>query len=381
MENFILYNPVKLHFGKGALDKLGNAASSFGKKTLLVYGKGSVKNNGSYHETIAKLNEASVEIIEYEGIKANPVIEDIEAAAEIGRKNKVDMVIGLGGGSVIDSAKYIAVCIPEKRPVWEIATGKVKPQKALPIIAILTLAATGTEMNPYAVVQNNKLKKKIGYGHKLMYPEFSFLDPTFTLSVPKDQTAFGIVDLIAHSLEAYFGKGKSSLSDRFVFSIIREAIHYGQDLINDLSNYELRSKVMYAATCALNGITFVGKESPDWGVHAIGHCLSVLYDAPHGATLSIAYPAWLKLQEKRIPGKITELGNAVFASENVNDTIYKLEYFFKTIGSPLKLSQLDIVLDEKKKEQLFKVMVKNKVNGLEHEMSEDDYRFLINEMQ
>ncbi len=380
MENFILYNPVKLHFGKGALDKLGSEASSTGKKALLVYGKGSVKKNGSYHETVAKLNEASIKIIEYNGIKANPVIEDIEAAAELGRKNKVDMVIGLGGGSVIDSAKYIAITIPQSKAVWDLATGKVKPQKALPIIAILTLAATGTEMNPYAVVQNDKLKKKIGFGHKLMYPKFSFLDPTFTLSVPKDQTAFGIVDLIAHSMEAFFGKGESSLSDRFVFSIIREAIKNGSDLIDDLQNYELRSKIMYAATCALNGMTFVGKESPDWGVHAIGHCLSVLYDVPHGASLSIAYPAWLKLQSKRIPEKITEFGNAVFASENVNDTIYKLEYFFKSIGSPLNLSTLKINLDDKKQEQLFKVMIKNKVSGLAHELSQDDYRFLIKEM-
>jgi alcohol dehydrogenase YqhD (iron-dependent ADH family) len=380
MEKFILYNPVKLHFGKGALDKLGKEAVGVGRRALLVLGKGSVKNNGSYHETISKLNEASIEIFEYDGIKSNPIIEDIENAANLGKKKKVNMVIGIGGGSVIDSAKIIALAISNPEPIWDIVTGKVTPKAALPIICVLTLAATGTEMNPYAVVQNNKLKKKTGYGHKLMYPKVSFLDPTFTLSVPKNYTAYGIVDLIAHSLEAYFGKGEATLSDKITLSIIHEAIKYGPELLKDLESYELREKIMYAATCALNGITFVGKESPDWGVHDIGHTLSVLYDVPHGASLSIAYPAWLKLQSNRIPGKIIELGNAIFATENVNDTIYKMEYFFNMLESPLKLSQLGINLDEKQKDQLFKVMVKNKVNGVAHNLTQEDYRFLINEM-
>ncbi len=380
MANFTLYNPVKLHFGKGALDKLGKEAGAYGKKALLVLGKGSVKTNGSYHEAVAKLKEANVEVFEYSGIKSNPIIEDIEQAAELGRKKKVNMVIGLGGGSVIDSAKIIALAISNPESPWEIVTGKVRPKSALPVICILTLAATGTEMNPYAVVQNTKIKKKVGYGHKLMYPKISFLDPTFTLSVPKDYTAYGIADLIAHSLEAYFGKGEASLSDRFTISIIKEAIKLGPELVENLSNYELREKIMYAATCALNGITFVGKESPDWGVHDIGHTLSVMYDIPHGASLSIAYPAWLKLQSTRIPEKIIELGYSVFSTSKVEDTIYKLEYFFKMIGCPTKLSQAGMILDEKMKEQLFKVMLKNKVNGVAHILSEDDYRLLINEM-
>ncbi|MBS4014377.1 MAG: iron-containing alcohol dehydrogenase [Bacteroidetes bacterium] len=380
MACFTLYNPVKLHFGKGALDKLGKEAGEYGKKALLILGKGSVKANGSYHEAVSKLKEGSVEVFEYSGIKSNPIIEDIEKAAELGRKKKVNMVIGLGGGSVIDSAKIIALAISNPESPWDIVTGKVRPKSALPVICILTLAATGTEMNPYAVVQNTKLKKKVGYGHKLMYPKISFLDPTFTLSVPKNYTAYGIVDLIAHSLEAYFGKGEASLSDRFTLAIIKEAIKNGPELLENLNNYELREKIMYAATCALNGITFVGKESPDWGVHDIGHTLSVLYDIPHGASLSIAYPAWLKLQSQRIPEKIIELGYNVFATSKVDDTIYKLEYFFKMLGSPIKLSQAGINLDEKAKEQLFKTMAKNKVSGVAHTLSEEDYRFLIEEM-
>lgn len=380
MNSFVLYNPVKLHFGKGVLASLGVEASKYGRKALLVYGKGSVKANGSYFETLNRLKEESLDVVEYGGIKSNPVIEDIEKAAALGREENVDLVIGLGGGSAIDSAKLIAITIPQTEPAWDIVSGKIKPIAALPVIAVLTLAATGTEMNPYAVVQNEQLRKKIGYGHKLMYPKNSFLDPGFTLSVPKNYTAFGIVDLIAHSLEAFFGDGEAALSDRFVFAIIREAVKNGTNLINDLNNYELRSGIMYAATCALNGMTFVGKASPDWGAHAIGHCLSVLYDIPHGASLSIVYPAWLKLQKDRIPDKIIALGNVVFATENVNDTIYKLEHFFQSIGSPLKLSEAGVKAGEETEKELFEAMVINKVDGLAHKLSKSDYEFLIKEM-
>ncbi len=380
MNSFTLYNPVKLHFGSGVLDKLGREASKHGKKALLVYGKGSVKSSGAYDEALASLGKASVDVVEYPGIKPNPIIEDIESAAETGRKHGVNLVIGIGGGSVIDSAKVIAITIPQSNPAWQFMTGKVKPVTALPIMSVLTLAATGTEMNPYAVIQNNEEKKKIGFGHKLMYPKSSFLDPGFTVSVPKDYTAYGIVDLIAHCLEAYFGKGEAELSDRFSISIIKEALEYGGELVDNLNNYELRAKIMYASTCALNGMTFVGKESPDWGTHAIGHCLSVLYDIAHGASLSIAYPAWLKLQKDRIPGKISSLGQSLFNTADIDETIYKLEQFFINIGSPLKLSEAGIILDEQAKAELCNVMANNKVSGLEHSLSEDDYNFLINEM-
>ena len=167
---------------------------------------------------------------------------------------------------------------------------------------MLTLAATGTEMNRFAVVQNNQTKEKLGYGDPLIYPKESFLDPSYTISVPANYTSYGITDLIAHSLEAFFGEGEASLSDRFVYAIIHEALDNGPLLMKDPENYLLREKIMYAATNALNNLTFYGRKSGDWGVHSIGHVLSVLYDIPHGASLSIAYPAWLRLHQDRIPG-------------------------------------------------------------------------------
>ncbi|MEE4176533.1 MAG: iron-containing alcohol dehydrogenase [Bacteroides sp.] len=377
MENFRINNPVDLHFGAGVVEKLGPLAFGYGKKALLVYGKGSVKTNGSYHQTLKSLQDAGVEVVEYDGIKSNPIIEDVDEAADLGRREGVKMVVALGGGSVIDSAKIIAITIAVSHSGWAFLDGPEKPVKAIPLLCVLTLAATGTEMNAAAVVQSDSKKKKIGYVNKLMYPKHSFLDPGFTISVPPNQTAYGIVDLIAHALEAWFGEGDASLSDRFIIAIIKEALKYGPELMKNLEDYDLRARIMYAATCALNGMTVPGKKSQDWGVHNIGHTLGVKWDLAHGATLSIVYPAWLKLHKERMPHRITELGSALFGSETVDDTIYKLEYFFKLLGSPIRLSQAGIQCSEKDKEELFEIMQLNKVNGLHHKLSEQDYRFLI----
>lgn len=381
MENFILYNPVKLHFGAGVLKNLGKSASFYGKKALLVYGKGSVKTNGSYHQAIESLNAAGIDVIEYHGIKPNPVIEDVDAAADLGRRHNVDMIVAVGGGSVIDSAKIISITIPVNHTGWEFLDGEKKPVKALPLIGVLTLAATGTEMNCFAVVQNNATQKKIGYGNSLIYPKHSFLDPSFTLSVPANHTAFGIIDLVAHSLEAWFGEGDASLSDRFIIAIIQEALKFGPDLMNNPNDYILRARIMYAATCALNGMTIPGKKSQDWGVHSIGHCLSVKWDIAHGASLSIAYPAWLKLQKDRIPHRITELGYALFGCDNPEDTIYKLEYFFRLLGCPVSLTQAGIACTETETNDLYRIMCINMVNGLFYKLSDADFHFLIESMR
>ncbi len=380
MENFVIYNPVKLHFGKDVVEKLGKNAARLGKKALLVYGKGSVKKNGAYQHTLSSLQKAGIEVVEYDGIKSNPVIEDVDKASAIGREQKVDMIVAVGGGSVIDSAKLMGITIPVTHSGWEFVDGDVKPKEALPLVCVLTLAATGTEMNSFAVVQSDAKRKKSGYGHPLIFPKHSFLDPTYTLSVPGNYTSYGITDLVAHSLEAWFGEGETSLTDRFIVSIIREAMKYGPKLMEDPDNYDLRARIMYAATMALNGLTVQGKKFQDWGVHAVGHCMSVKWDIPHGASLSIAYPAWLKLQRERIPERIQELGHALFSADSIDDTIYKMEYFFKLIKSPVTLAELDIKPGKEEKEDLFQIMKMNKVDGLAHKITEEDYKFLIEKM-
>jgi alcohol dehydrogenase YqhD (iron-dependent ADH family) len=376
MENFVYYNPVKLHFGRGAVEGLGKVVKNYGNKVLLVYGGGSIKKNGIYDQVVAQLHKIGAEVFEYQGIRPNPVIEDVDAAALIGREKQVDVILAVGGGSVIDSAKIIGITIPVEHSGWDFMIGKTKPETTVPVIAVLTLAATGTEMNKFAVVQNNKTKEKLGYGDPLTYPKVSFLDPSYTISVSPDYTSYGITDLIAHSLEAYFGAGEASLSDRFVYAIISEAIEYGPQLMKDPGNYLLREKIMYAATNALNNLTFYGRKSGDWGVHSIGHVLSVLYDLPHGASLSIVYPAWLKLHQDRIPDRIAGLGINLFKVHSAAETIAGLESFFRSIGSPVRLSESGINVTEKG-EEIFRTLLSNRAEGNYHKLNENDYRELI----
>ena len=378
MVNFKIDNPTTVHFGKDVMNELGKTVALYGKKVMLVYGKGSIKSNGIYDITISQLNSFGAEVVEFSGIKPNPLVDDVNEAAELGRKEKVDVILAVGGGSVIDSAKVIAVSIPMQTSAWRVMIKLDTPKKAIPLVAVLTLAATGTEMNPFAVLQNEEANKKIGFGHRLMYPKHSFLDPQNTFSVSKNYTAYGIVDLMAHCMENYFGKGEATLSDRFVFSILNEAVAYGPKLLSNLQDYDLRAKIMYAATMALNGLTAYGRESGDWGVHDIGHTLSVLFDTPHGASLSVGYPAWLKVLKERMPDRIAELGNAVFDVKTADETIASLEHFFKSVGSPISLKEAGISSD--KKPLILDTMIKNKVRGGNYKLSEEDLKLLVDYM-
>ncbi len=375
MENFTIYNPTQLHFGRGVTDTLGKTIEKYGKKVLLMYGKGSIKRNGIYDKVTEQLKLAGAEIIEYGGIKPNPVFEDVNEAAALGKKHNVDVILAVGGGSVIDSAKITALTIPCDDSAWRIMIKMAKPQTAVPVIAVLTLAATGTEMNPFAVLQNVQTHKKIGYGNPLIYPKHSFLDPAFTFSVSREYTAYGIADLIAHALENYFGAGDASLSDKFVYSIIREAMEFGPALLDDLHSYDLRAKIMYAATNALNGLTGYGRVVGDWGVHSIGHVLSLLYDSPHGATLSVAYPAWMKVVKEKDPGRISELGKNLFGTTSPDDTISAFENLFRKLSCPLKMKDLGI--DEDKKDEIIDMMKKNKVDGAHFKLSHHDIERIV----
>jgi hypothetical protein len=375
MESFIFCNPTTLHFGKNALGGLNDVLQHYGRKVLLVYGTGSIKKTGLYEKVMSHLKEVKAEVFEYEGIRPNPVIEDVDAAAVMGRKHKVDCILAVGGGSVIDSAKLISLTIPVQHPAWDFITKKAKPEKAVPLICILTLAATGTEMNPYAVISNHDQNFKDGFSSSLMYPAHSFLDPQLTTTVPRNYTAYGIADLIAHSFEAWFGAGESTLGDRFIISIVQEAMKYGQALLNDLNNYELREKIMYAATMALNGLTLQGKRSGDWAVHGIGHILSLLYDVPHGASLTIVYPAWMRYIESKYPDRIGQLGSGLFNKDlTSHETIWRIEEMFRSIECPVRLSEMGIAVS---KQKILETLVLNKVCGSNYQLKEEDLRKIV----
>ena len=376
MENFTYYNPTKLHFGRNAVDNLGKSAQKHGQKALLIYGKGSIKKNGIYDQVVQQLQNNNIEFTEYEGIKSNPVVDDVDAAVDKARNFKADMVIAVGGGSVVDSGKAIALTIPSEQKAWDFYAKKAKPEKSLPLLTVLTLAATGTEMNPVAVLQNHDTGQKLGFAHPLMYPTHSFLDPQNTFTVDRKYTAYGIADLVAHSLEAYFGVGDATLSDKIVTSIIREAIENGPLLLDNLQDYDLRAKIMYAATIALNGLTSNGRVSGDWGVHALGHEMSLLFDVPHGASLTIAYPAWMKFHKHKLNDRITELGQELFGAKTADETIQEFEKFFNQIETPIRLNDIDLD-NESQKDELLKSMNKNQAQGIHHKLNDEDRAELL----
>ncbi len=375
MENFIAYNPTKLHFGKGVMDKLGESISGFGKRVLLVYGGGSIKENGIYDKVIDQLKSIHADVFEYAGIKPNPIVEDVDAAARLGRENNVDAILAVGGGSVIDSAKIISISIPVSHSGWDFYSGEAKPQEAIPLISVLTLAATGTEMNHFAVVQNKATQQKLGFASELIFNKHSFLDPENTYSVSRVYTAYGIADLMVHCTEAYFGAGEATLSDKIVFAIMKDAIEHGEALLHNLNDYDLRAKIMYDATMALNMITMHGRVSGDWGVHSIGHILSLLYDTPHGASLSIVLPAWLKFHKEKLAERIAFIGKNVFDVDGVNETISAFENFFKSVECPIRFSE--ITKGNEMKDEVLKTMNLNKCGGYIHKLSDEDHKVIL----
>lgn len=378
MDNFTFYNPTTLHFGKGVLEKLPLTLRQYGKKVLLVYGKGSIVKSGLYHRLLAKLKDAGLEVVEFSGIKSNPLVEDVDAAAELGRKENVDMILAVGGGSVIDSAKIISITVPVQHGAWDFYTYRAKPLRAIPLIAVLTLAATGTEMNPFAVLQNNKTGKKDGYRSDLIFPMHSFLDPELTYTVSPSYTAYGIADLIAHCLENYFGKSECTLTDKIIFSIIKDAIEWSPRLMANPEDYEARAAIMYDATMALNLITSNGKGGGDWGVHSLGHVLSLLFDVPHGASLSIIYPGWLKVVSDRAAGPILKFGAEVFGTEDVESTIAALKAFFSQIGSPTSLKEMEI--GPEKHDEILNHWIRNRAEGTHYKFSKEEYLVLLREI-
>jgi alcohol dehydrogenase YqhD (iron-dependent ADH family) len=378
MVNFIAYNPVKLFFGKRVIEKLPEELPKNGKKAIIISGKESVKKHGYFDDLIKQLKDAKWEYIEYTGIKPNPIVEDVEKAVEIIKKEKIDLIIAMGGGSVIDTAKVVSIAAGSNLPAWKLMKREIEPIKAIPLLTILTLAATGTEMNAAAVIQNHQTQEKIGLFHPLMYPKASFLDPSYTLSVPKNQTINGIIDLTAHSLEAYFGDGNAPLSDRLAVANILEAFDYSGDLLNNLSNYDLRARMMWNATVAENGTTMHGREfTGDWGPHALAHHISLLWDTPHGQTLSIIFPAWMKVMKNEIPERIAHLGELLTGKKETtaDDTIAIFEMFFKALGAPLSMKEIG--LGEIEKNKLLALWETNKPTGLNIKLNNQHYKSII----
>lgn len=354
MRNFVFYNPTKIIFGKKTIPSIGPETKQWGNKCLLLYGGGSIKRNGIYDEVIKSLNEAGLEIIEHSGVQSNPLLSHVREGIEKVKANNIDVVVAVGGGSVLDSGKAICAGAVVNHDVWKFFIGKKSIKSALPMASVLTLAASGSEMNSGMVITNDDTNEKFGFGNRQLYPKVSILDPETTYSVPADYTAYGAVDAIAHVLEFYMTaeNPNAPVQDRLMEGLIINAMESCERCLKDPSDYTARADLMWTATLALNGLTAAGLGKVGFPMHMIEHSLSALYDIPHGAGLSMIIPGWLKWQAKRDPQKIIQLGNRVFnldrreVEPNAEVTIKVLENWFSSVNSPIRLAESDIPPDD-----------------------------------
>lgn len=349
MENFIYKNPTKLIFGKDQLQVL-KAEIPVGKKVLFVYGGGSIKKSGLYDQVLNELSQAKAEVLELGGVEPNPRIETVRKGVAICKKESIDFLLAVGGGSVIDCTKAIAAGAKYDGDPWDIVSKKTIVQEALPFGTVLTLAATGSEMNPSSVITNWETNEKLGWGSPFVYPQFSILDPVYTYSVPKNQTVYGIVDMMSHVFEQYFHPTTyAPLQDRFCESLLKTVIETAPKLINDLENYEYRATILYAGTIALNGSLQVGYRG-DWACHNIEHAVSAVYDIPHGGGLAIIFPNWMNhvLPEnverfKQFAIRVFDVNPEGKTDEEIGkEGIEALRAFWNSIGAPACLADYNI---------------------------------------
>lgn len=350
MENFEYHNPVKLIFGKNVIDQIEKELHW--KRAVILIGKGSVKRNGLYARILSILNMTGLEHLTIEGISANPLYEDADRAVHSAKEFGAEAVIAIGGGSVIDTAKAVSVGYFAGHSVWDFYLKKAIPQQALPVINILTMAACGTEMNNCSVLQDSAAGLKKSFSSTLLFPKVSFLDPSFTLTLPANYTAYGIANLISRCLEHYFTPGDAPLADHTAAAMIKLAIEHGYKAMINLEDYDARANLMWLSVNTLNGSLSAGKRPVTRDCLLIERSLSVLYNVRHGAGLSVIYPAWLKHNIETQTSKFEFLARQVFNITSVGNTaatefISQLQQFFAAIRTPLTLSELNILPNEK----------------------------------
>ncbi|MFC4402101.1 iron-containing alcohol dehydrogenase [Gracilibacillus xinjiangensis] len=353
MQNFVFHNPTKLYFGKGQLSYLKKELTNYGPNILLVYGGGSIKRNGLYDQVINILNESKKNIFELSGVEPNPRVTTARKGIEICKEENIDFILAVGGGSTIDCTKAIAVGAESGEDIWDIVTKKSTATGALPFGTVLTLAATGSEMNAGSVITNWETKEKHGWGSPYTFPAFSILDPVFTKTVPKDQTIYGIVDIMSHALEHYFHHEENTLlQDRMVEGILQTMIETAPPLVKDLENEELRATVLYNGTMALNGMVNMGYNG-DWATHNLEHAVSAVHDIPHGGGLAILFPNWMTYSIDENVARFKQLAIRVFHVETDGKSdkeiglegIQKLRAFWNSIGAPSTLGDYNISED------------------------------------
>jgi alcohol dehydrogenase YqhD (iron-dependent ADH family) len=352
--NFEFHNPTHLVFGSGVLSRLGEVVSKHGKKGLIVTGGGSVKRSGVFDRAVASLKDAGVAVAECSGVEPNPRISTVRRGAQIARDEGCDVIIALGGGSTMDASKVMAAAFYYDGDPWDmIFHGQPEPYiptRALLIITVPTLAATGSEMNMAAVISNEETNEKSFAQAECLYPKVALVDPELTVSVPKNHTAYGVCDIITHVTEGYFnGVDGTPIQDRFAEGVILTAMEWGPKAIADGKDLEARTQVQWASIVALNGWVNAGTNG-GYPVHMLEHTLSAYHDVTHAAGLAVINPSWMRFSARHRPQKFVQFGERIFGlkAKGADDLdcalqgIDRFEDFLKSIGCPTRLSELDI---------------------------------------
>lgn len=350
MNNFTYNNPVKIVFGKGTISQLETLLPS-DKKILFLFGGGSIKKNGVYDQVIEATKGKN--ITEFSGIEANPTYETSMKAVELAKKEGIGFILAVGGGSVIDAAKFIAAAVETQSDnPWKTIVKSNQITGALPIGTVLTLPATGSEMNANSVISNIELGEKVAFGNPKVYPKFSIMDPEATFSLPVKQIGNGVVDAFVHVLEQYLTTDLNTpVQDRWAESLLLTLIDLGRKCIDDSHNYDNRANLMWAATCALNGIIGVGVDQ-DWATHVIGHEITAMYGVDHAQSLAIVLPGLMSIQRKAKEAKLLQYAKRVWGitmgDKNVviDEAITRTSMFFQSVSVPVRFVDYNIDPEE-----------------------------------
>lgn len=331
MNNFVYNIPTKVYFGENQLGHLGQELAKFGKRVLLTYGGGSIKRSGLYDRVLDELRKANFEVYELSGIEPNPRIESVRKGVEICKQKDIDVLLAVGGGSTIDATKFMAAGACVEHDPWEFFGADAKPiERALPIVTILTLSATGSEMDTGGVISNLETGDKLGRLAPALLPRVSFLDPTLTYTVNKYQTACGAADIMSHILEVYFNTQEDLfMLDCFMEGMLKTVVKYAPIAIAEPENYEARANIMWTSSWAINGFINGGKRKA-WSCHPMEHELSAVYDITHGLGLAILTPRWMKycLDETTVD-KYVQYGVNVFG---IDASLDKMEIAKRSIA-------------------------------------------------
>lgn len=352
MFNFSYQNPTRIVFGDGQISQLSQLIPT-GSKVLLTYGGGSIKQNGVYQQVIDALKGHSY--LEFSGIEPNPSYETLSKAVALVKAEKIDFILAVGGGSVVDGSKYIAAAALLEQDGWAILEKKARIKAALPLGCVLTLPATGTESNANAVITRQSTQQKLAFSHPSVYPQFAILDPKVTYSLPAKQIANGVVDAFVHVMEQYLTYPvNAAVQDRFAESLLQVLIEEGPKALDQPENYDVRANVMWAATMALNGLIGVGVPQ-DWATHGLGHQLTALYGLDHAQTLAIVLPALMQQQRATKREKLLQYASRVWGLQQqdperqIDEAIYHTRAFFEQMGVPTRLTAYGLpasVVDE-----------------------------------